>query len=249
MFKELWFLENPIETKIGVCKFIKVREYEKFLILSSVLQTEKTEVIKFIKENNNIPVQDIDEVITSLNALPFIEIIKEIKWLGLYEGYSGLFDLCFENKGSFDLITTDEDLNFYTNLIKEMNCLEFEKPIINPELAYFNKLEQIAKERKGEVITFKSMVTSVGLYKDNVLDISIYNLHEYFARITYFKNYDTTILIQTVNTEKMNLTPWYCDGTVKKTELDNLDKNFIDKHLIMVKNDPTKDGIIETIQK
>lgn len=246
MFKELWFLENPIKTNIGVCKFIKVRDYEKLLIYSSVLQNNKEDVLKFIKDNYK-DVEGVEQFIKELDSTPFINIIKEVKWLGLYEGYVQLFNLCFENEGTFDLINLDEDLNFYINLIKEMNCLEFEKPVTNPEIAYFNKLEQIAKERKGEVVTFKSMVTSVGLYKDNVLDISIYNLHEYFARISYFKNYDTTILFQTVSAEKMNLTPWYSDGTIKKTELDNHDKDFIKKHLYMVQDNPDKKGIIDKI--
>jgi hypothetical protein len=91
------------------------------------------------------------------------------------------------------------------------------------------------------------MVTSVGLYKDNVLDISIYNLHEYFARIAYFKNYDTTILFKTVSTENLQLTPWYSDETAKKTELDDFDKRFIDKQLSIVKDDPAKNGIVDKI--
>lgn len=237
MFKELWILENPIETKIGNLRFIKVKEYEKLLMFSSILQVDKQKAIQFIK-NNYKDIPEIDQVVESLNVLPFIQIIKEVKWLGLYEGYIGLFNFCFEDKGTFDLIQTDEELEFYVNLIKEMNCIEFEKVSNNPELAYYDKLARIARERKGEVITFKSMVTNVGLHKDNVLDISIYSLHEYFNAIATNKNYDTATLFQTVSTEQLQITPWYADNTAKKTQLDENDRQFVGKHLNMVKDDP-----------
>lgn len=246
MFKELWFLENPIETKIGICRFIKVREYEKLLILSSILQAEKSSAIQFIKDNNKLT-KGIDKIIESLNLTPFIDIIKNIKELGLYDGYSNLFNFCFEDKGSFDLIETDDELSFYIKLIKEMNHIEFEKPSPNPELEYFNKLERIAKERKGEIITFKSLVMNVGLYKENVLDITIYSLHEYFNTIVNNKNYHTGTLFKTVSTEKMQITPWYADLTIKKTELDESDKQFIGQHLHMVKDNPVKKGIVSNI--
>jgi len=167
----------------------------------------------------------------------------------LYSGYKNLFDFCFE-ENSFDLIQTDEELNFYVDLIKEMNYVSFEKPNINPELAYYDKLERIAKERKKEIVTFKGMVSSVGLFKDNVLDITIYNLHEYFTRISHFKNYDTSILFKTVSTERIDLVSWYYDDTASKTRLDDNDKKFIGMHMNMVKDDPTKnkDGIVSNIK-
>jgi len=248
MFKELWFLENPVETRIGNCRFIKVKEYEKLLILSSILQLEKTKAIEYIKDNNKLT-EGIDKIVETLNELSFVEIIRNIRELGLYEGYSNLLDFCFEDKGCFDLVETDEELTFYINLIKEMNCIIFEKPCLNPELEYFNKLERIAKERKGEVITFKSMTMNVGLYKDNVLDISIYNLHEYFNTIANNKNYDTGTLFQTVSTEKMQITPWYADLSIKKTELDEVDKKFIGQHLHMVKDNPEQKGTVKSLNK
>jgi len=245
-FKELWFLDNPVETGIGMCRFVKVREYEKILMLSSILQLGKLKAIQFVKENN-IGTIGIDEAISLLNEMSFIEIIRSVEWLGLLEGYNNLFDFCFINKGSFDLVKTDEELDFYVKLIKDMNNIAFEKPCLNPELEYFNKLEQIAKERKGEVITFKSMVMNVGLYKDNVLDISIYSLHEYFTTISNNKNYNTGTLYQTVSAEKMKITPWYADLSVEKTKLDETDKKFIGSHLNMVKDNPEQKGIISNI--
>lgn len=249
MFKELWILENPIETKISNLKFIKVKEYEKLLLLSSILQIDKQKSIQFIKDNyNNIP--EIDQVVESLNISPFIQIIKEVQWLGLYDGYTSLFDFCSENKGCFDLIESDEELKFYVDLIKEMNCIEFEKENPNPELAYYDRLERIAREKKGEVITFKSMITNVGLWMGrDVLDISIYSLHEYFNAIATNKNYDTAILYQTVSTEQLQIVPWYADMTIKKTQLSENDKAYIGRHLAMVKDDPIKNksGIIKDI--
>lgn len=256
MFKELWILENPVETEIGSCKFIKVKDYEKLLLFSSVLQIDKQKSIQFIKDNYNT-MPEIDQVVESLNALPFIQIIKEVKWLGLYDGYKALFDFCFEtnkspeeNIGVFDLIKSDDELKFYVDLIKEMNCIEFEKENPNPELAYYDKLARLAKERKGDILTFKSMVTNVGLWMGkDVLDISIYSLHEYFNTLATNKNYDTSTLFKTASTEPIEIIPWYSDSTAKKSQLSEIDKTYIGKHLAMVKDDPSKNknGIIKPI--
>lgn len=248
MFKDLWFLESPIETKIGTLKFIKVKDYEKLLIKSSVLQINKSDAIKEINSWYKDAV-DIDNINLLLNQSSFIQIIKEITGLGLYDAYVDLFDFCFENKNSFDLIETDEDFNFYVGLIKEMNHLDFQKPSGNAELDYYDKLKRISQEKKGEIITFKSMVLNVGLYKDNVLDISIYNLYEYFNTISTNISYKTSTLYQTVSTEQLKIIPWYADMTINKTKLDEKDKEFINKHLMMVKNDPSKNknGIVKNI--
>ena len=237
--KYFWFLGNPIETKIGICNFIKVKDYEKLLFCCSVLEVDKCYAIQAIREQNK-DIPDIDYIISSFNNESFLYIIREVKWLGLYDGYINLFNFCFENKNAFDLIETDEELNFYVDLIKEMNHISFEKPSGNAELDYYDKLKRISQERKGEIVTFKSMVMNVGLYKNDVFDLPIYCLYEYFSTIETNKNYKTSTLYQTVSIEQLKILPWYADISINKTTLNDKDKEFINKHLRIVKNDPSK---------
>ena len=145
----------------------------------------------------------------------------------------------FVNSSIFDRIKNTKELDEYCNLIKEMNCIKNEKPSNNPELDYYDKMAQILKEQKGEIITFKSMITSVGLYREDVLNLSIYNLHEYFNRIQCFETYHTGTLFSTIPCEKPYkiTTYWFTDTNAKKTKLNEEDKKMIGNHMGMVQEE------------
>jgi hypothetical protein len=84
----------------------------------------------------------------------FINIIKNIQELNLYNSYNSLFNLCFKDDiGIFDKIQKDKDLFYYLHLIAEMNCIFEPKDIINDENAdedvkRFNKYDELYLSEK-----------------------------------------------------------------------------------------------------
>jgi hypothetical protein len=201
-YKELYILGQPINTKIGQIHFIKVEEYCQLLQFIPYLELEKFDVINTISSK-------IPEVKSFFKDKEYIAIIHELKeYYELYNVYKQLFILCFK-EDVFDKITTDEEFDMYRNLIRKMNCISHEERNPNPEIQYFNDLKKIYNKRKGEPLTFESMITSVWVEaKKDPFDLTIYQLHALFNRITQMKNYDTTILYSTVSSEvKVDL--WY----------------------------------------
>jgi hypothetical protein len=126
-----------------------------------------------------------------------------------------------------------KEFEYYCKLIKDMNNIDYKKPNQNAELAYYDKLAQIVKEKNGQIITFKSIVRSVGLRRMDVLDISIYSLYMYFDGIMCNENYNAQVRYSCIPSEKPNRITeyWFTDKSVKKTDLTEEDKKMMDSHM------------------
>ena len=226
--EELYIFGDYLEinTDLGIMHFIQVKNYPKLMNFVSILYLDKNDLLKYINPK-------YIDYFQELSLIQLIFTFKEIDGLNsIYEHFKDLFILVFQ-EDVFDKITTDEELNSYRNLIIEMNCINYEKPNPNPEIEYYNKLEKIMRERKGEVVTLKAMITSVGLYM-NPFELTIYQLYAYFNRIGVDKSHTTTTLFRTVN-DKIDIIPWYKDIDHKPDiNLSDEDKGFIDSHLTMI---------------
>jgi hypothetical protein len=184
------------------------------------LSLQKFEVIDKIREKS-------DDLAKYYDEKQFIEIIHELSVYELETVYSQLFYLCF-NKDVFNLVRTDEEFEYYKNLITDMNCLVYEKKNPNPEIEYFNQLKRLYSKQKSSGINFESIYTSVWLMTgQNPIDMYIYQLHSLFNRIAHFKNHDMTVLYSSVS-DKIKVENWYSsfvkEEDNKLTSLNELQK-------------------------
>lgn len=187
--RDFYILCEPIETKLGTIRFFKVKEYLKLAQYIELIFIQKKDIIKYIKE----------EYRSEFESMPLLNIIKFFKSddYNLYQNFKDLFVLSFD-KDVFDLIQDDKELQYYLDLIKNMNCLNYEKPSSNPEIAKFNLFKR--KLNKKDAIDFEAIYTSVWLSsgaKPN--DLYIYEMYSLFYRTRQFKSYDTTTLLATVS--------------------------------------------------
>lgn len=164
----------------------------------------------------------------------FVNIIKNIKQIGLYRAYSELFDLCFkDNKESFDKIHTDKELQQYIQLIIDMNCISKmdendEDENIDPEIKKFNIYDKLIKESKQGNVTFKSMYASLWLALQKQPEfLTLYQYKVLFEQLGQFKNFDAT-----TNGYSEKIVMW-CDDVSKSEEKENqaddIDDEIIDK--------------------
>lgn len=186
--KELYILGLPIKTKIGNIHFAKVKDYYTVLSFLPYIFLTKEDIYDLFEDKKTAKEQ--------LKDVPFLMIIKNIS--DLYLIYKKIFHFFFR-EDVFDLVESDEELNYYLNLIKEMNCLHYEKPSKDPEIAKFDMYDKIYREKKGLTVTFEAMVTSVELIShQNALEMTIYKLNALFNRIMAFENYRASLLFSTV---------------------------------------------------
>ncbi|MBZ4664648.1 MAG: hypothetical protein JG776_2372 [Caloramator sp.] len=186
--RELYILGLPIKTKIGNIHFAKVKDYYTVLTFLPYIFLTKEDIYELFEDKKMAEEQ--------LKDIPFLIIIKNIP--DLYLIYKKIFYFFFK-EDVFDLVETDDELNYYLNLMKTMNCLHYEKPSKDPEIAKFDMYDRIYKEKRGLIVTFEAMVTSVELIsRQNALDMTIYKLNALFNRIMAFENYRTSVLFATV---------------------------------------------------
>ena len=214
--------DDPVETDLGKCHFIKVKEYLTFITYSHYLNLEKpqmdTEIIKTFGE----------EIKGFINTMPVIEMIFKFKEkLPYYTYFRALFQLCFR-ADVFDKLETNEDFEKYRTLIRDMNCVKLKVINPNPEIQKWIDKSEASKNQGGKGIGFKEVMTSVSVTKcidyKTVKNMTVYQLFADFYRIAKIKGYDTSTLFATVATEKVEIEDW-CANTDVEDEPEGLSRD------------------------
>lgn len=205
--KEFYILGLPVETPIGNCSFIKVKDYpDYFMDLQIVALTKNHLISKYTELNKD---GSITEFVDALHKASLYEIATGIPEVN--SAYVKLFGKVFNDKQILVDIN-EENFSYYRNLVLTMNCIKEEIINPNPEIQKAIERSRRVKSREGEKIEFADIVTSVvgynGLTYENINDFSIYQLYMTYYRIAQFKNYDTSTLFATVSSEKIDIDSW-----------------------------------------
>lgn len=241
----MFILGNPVTTPIGTAYPLLVKDYQELSSHLSSLTLDKSQLISFIqdiaKENKGLEpfVEMVEE--STLYEFMMAFAVEEYRGTFLYEIYAGqqrLFEYFFK-EDVISKIESEEDFEYYRELIKAMNDITYAPPNPNPELARLDRLKTKLMEMKGENITFEAMFTSV-LLSSGVApnELTLYQFNKAFDRITHYKNYDTSTLFKTVDSGgKMDIQPWYGTtsteepGTITEEQLDSARKQGKDSGL------------------
>jgi hypothetical protein len=204
--KEFYILGLPIETDIGECHFIKVKDYPDFCMDLQVMSMTKDHLInKYNEVNKN-------------NAL--VEFIEEMKKHDLFElaftipelqdSYFRVFTKVFNNPEVI-LKLTHENFPYFRKLIMEMNGIKEEIINPNPEIQRAIERSKRVKAKEGDKLAFHDIITSLvgfnGLTYENINDFTIYQMYMTYYRIAQIKNYDTSTLFATVS-DKVIVDSW-----------------------------------------
>lgn len=235
--KELYVLDRPIKTRIGNMHFFKVKEYPEMMQYTPYVSMQKDEFVNMLnkEEMQNFLKETIfkeldkDSITSYIQQSDFITLIRDFKELfDLYNRYKELFILVFK-EDVIDLIHNDEEFESIKSIIKDMNNISTEKINPNPEIQRFIDIKKQLDKRKGGEINFESIYTSVYLeIGKDIEELSIFNLHTLFNRISAYKNYDTTTLFATVS-EKSNIESWYKPMKVESSKEEMSMNELVDK--------------------
>lgn len=202
--KELYVISQPIETPLGKLKFLKVKDYPRFMEYISYLKLTKSEILgKIIRISK--------ESAKFLENKSFVEIIHLLKpHTELFDVFKELFTWVFDNENAFESIVTDEEFDYYRELILNSNGINFDRPNPNAEIEHFNNLKrQYDKAKQGGEITLEAIITSVWLYiGTNPEELTIYQLYALFNRIAKFQNHSEGVIYNSV-TGEVKVEGWY----------------------------------------
>ena len=230
--RDLYIQGDYIDTPLGKCYFIKVEEYPDMIYYRRFFEIQKDKIVLEAKKDNS----DYADI---LNEMELVQIIKhDSKFRDMFNDFfmfffkDGYTEVETKDKDGkvikvkkpddfMSQIKSDEELESVLDLFKEMNCIRIEKENPNPELAAMDKLKQKMEEAKGEGITYEAMYTSIWVQTGiNPENMTVYQFHKLFDRISQFKKYDTSTLFATVASEKSKhkIESWYKDNTDKENE-------------------------------
>lgn len=222
---EFYILGEPIDTSIGKVNFLKVKDYPKLMKLIPYLNLEMWEIIKYVESKD----KQLGEYLSKFNYITMIYILQDT--FDIYSKLNELFNLCLEDKNDiFTKISTDEELEYYKNLIRKMNCVTYTPKNPNPEIEKFNNYSRMLKSKND--LSFESMYTSIMLYMGMPInDLTIYQLNALFARINQFYNFEISANARIQGSEG-DIEPWYKSLDVNKGE----EKEKLDVDLNTIKN-------------
>lgn len=162
---------------------------------------ERWELLKQIAE------LDI-EAARFFNQYSYIEIIKKIKDVGImYTVLKELFNTCFKND-IFDSIETDEEYDFYRDLIRRMNGVSYEPVNKNPEIEKYNQYKRKIAENNSSNIDFADMYATAMLFRNDIDNLSLYKFYYLFHAIKNFKLFDITAINKIVNGSEEKVNSW-----------------------------------------
>ena len=209
--KDLAIIGKPVQTEIGTLHPFKVGEYDEFIRHSMIINLDKNGLLHSIEN-----IEIIAELLQSIDMFYFIKLMSNEEYKGsflydLYIGYKDLFKASFK-EDVFEKIKTNDEFDYYINLIREANGIDYEPTSPNPEVERRKELKRKLMSMKNENVTFEDKFTSVcvGLNKlpSEVNEMTIYSFNKIFERIVQFKNYDTSTLFATVSAD-VKIEPWY----------------------------------------
>lgn len=225
--KDFYILGLPIDTELGRCDFLTVKDYPDYFDDLQYMSMTKDAIIYEFGKVSNTPEQK-----------SFLEELKSEK-VELYDiatqlpefinAYLKIFMKVFNDEKVVNQIFSDKELFYqYRKLVLMMSCTEEEEVNPNPEIQkWLEKSKKFRREQNGS-LTFAGIVSSVAVYcgksYKEIWEMTIYQLYDNFHRISLFKGYDTSTLFATVSSEKVNIENWY-----KEIDLYKKDENAVSK--------------------
>ncbi|KAA6472259.1 hypothetical protein [Bacillus swezeyi] len=206
--QELFILGIPVDTPIGKCHFLKMKDYNDYAAYLNLIKMSKNEIVyRYSQLNKN---GELNELIEEMKKLPLFDIVNQLQ--NFNEAYFEVFQKVFQNKDIFELIERDNFISI-RKLIIEMHCLKEEKISPNPEVQRRIEQSKRLKRQEQELLEVHDMVSSIttftGIPYKEIAEMTLYQMYMTFYRISSFKDYDTSILFATVSPEAgKNIKHW-----------------------------------------
>lgn len=197
-------MKNYIDTPLGKCRMVKVSEIkdiENYIFYLVMRKFQLKEILN--REELNALIDEND----------FVDLIKKIDII--YQPFKEMFQYFFDNENAFDMIENEKELIYYQDLIIKINAIGAKRKSKHAEMQRWQKMREFLQPK----VTLEDIYTSVGMYRQDIDDMTLYKLNAYFNRISKFMNYYSSVLFATV-TNKVKIEGWYESiGEIKKKKV------------------------------
>lgn len=120
--QDLFILGIPVDTPIGKCHFLKMKDYNEYAAYLDLIKMSKNEIVYRYSQLNKSG--ELNNLIEEMKKLPLFDIVNQLP--NFNEAYSEVFKKVFQNDTVFELIDRN-NFNSIRKLFLEMHCLKEEK--------------------------------------------------------------------------------------------------------------------------
>lgn len=242
---ELFILGEPIETDIGDARFFAVRDMHILEKYRLMFQFNKHRLLEFLRFQNREAYEYYRIIFEDIDYISMIyafgdEAFKDTMFSEIYEANREIFKYVFGYDVFEEIMLTQEEYNYYFELIAEMNRITPHTVNPNPRIRQRDAARQYIASSQGDSVSTQGMISSVALVMgfSEVRELTIYQLEEMFGRMTKFDQYMVTRIGSFISSET-DVISWA--GDIKKEE--NAQKTITDKDLQQTKAvDISKNG-------
>ncbi|MEW5569598.1 hypothetical protein [Rossellomorea marisflavi] len=206
---DFFILDSPIETDIGKCHFIKVRDFPTMAQSLNLFSWSKSQIIyNFSKANKD---GSLTPLINELKPLKLFAIVRTVG--DLNDAYTNVFKKVLGEDTDLEKID-EKNFDNLRKLIMKMNCLREEKINPNPEIQKaIERSKRVKQKQNGDSPDFGDMASSIVSLSSNsyedLANMTLYQFHMTYYRIAQIKAYDTSTLFATVPSEgKKEIEDW-----------------------------------------
>lgn len=195
--REFYSLGLPVETEIGVCHHMLVRDYPKFYPDLAIISKPALFFIQEVKadneKNGNLTELQLKEF-DSYSLIDFVATFDSIQ-----NSYKRVFDHMFQDNDVINKIETEEQFEQIRTIVLDLSYTLEE--YINPNPIIQRSIERSKRLKAAEKgkLTFNDVVSAVSVVSgktyQEIVDMTVFQLYLDFKRIdTYLENISGVIL-------------------------------------------------------
>lgn len=236
--KEMFIFGEPIETEVGLIRFLTYREY--LLNMQSISMISMNTLHIYYQYRKMFEGETDGQITSALEELKRESLFNIIGRNDNFKNaYRTIFSLVLDKNhidsisDKVELILADEKMfNMMRELVMSMQMINEEDVSSNPEIQRGIERSRRVKQKEAEKQTFSDIISSVVVgasipYRE-IVNMTVLQLYSTYYRLGAMYNYQTSTLFATV-ADKVQIESWGKHIDLFQNEKDVMDRTTFDK--------------------
>lgn len=214
--KDFFIFGEPIDTELGLVRFLTYREYIRNLAELSLMSMNTLHIYYYYRKQYEKAFQldnpEVIEFLKNIKEVKLIEIVLSDRMM--LDNYIKIFKLVIDNCNDETLnkiFSNEETFMKIRSLILDMQMLNESEVSPNEEIQSFIDASREVKQQDSEKQTYSDILSTIvvgsGVDYDTIMKWNVLRVYSTYYRISAFKNSDLTALFATVS-DKVKFETW-----------------------------------------
>jgi hypothetical protein len=217
MDREFYITGMPIQTKLGLVRFLTYLEYLNHMPELNIIRLNVLHFYYLYKKQSDslrLEGEEKNEMIEALAHMKSQTLYDIVMDNPSYENaYYKVFKLVLDNEEGLKAIFNDADIFMqFREIVMDMNFIHEEEVSPNEEIQGYIEKSKEMKQRGAVSQSFSDIISSVvvgsGIDYSVAFNMTVLQLYATYYRIAAIKDYEVTALFATVS-DKQKIESWH----------------------------------------